>query len=257
MRSLAIALTLLLAASAQAQGRFEGTVNYRMTTPGGRTMDVTMSQRGTKLRQDAQPAPGQTMASIVDSETGEMTMLMPDQKAYMTMNMKGMPGGAPGQPPPVADASQVKVTPTGKKETIAGIACEGYAIENKDGSKVDICAARGMGFLGSLGGTVGMSPAGDVKGLAGNPGLARLAKDGFFPLRIVARNPQGQTMTMEATKVDRKAPDASLFKPPAGYRKVDAPSGPMGPPPGAGAPPPGGPPGTAPGGPPRPAPRAK
>src|SRR3954465_13513215 len=49
MRNLGIALGLLLAAgTASAQGRFEGTVTFKMNMPGGRTMNVTMAQRGNK-----------------------------------------------------------------------------------------------------------------------------------------------------------------------------------------------------------------
>jgi hypothetical protein len=93
-----------------------------------------------------------------------------------------------------------------------------------------------MGYLGSANGMPGMGPGG-VNPLQANAALKAVAKDGFFPLRVVVHDKNGETITMEAQKVDRKQPPASLFVPPPDFKKMDMGST-MGPRPGM--PPPGG-----------------
>lgn len=87
---------------------------------------ITMSIKGAKFRTDNDT----TTSSIIDTETGDMTTLMHDQKMAMTMNMKAIPAppATPGAAP--AKIPETKVTATGKMETIDGYECEIYTSEN-------------------------------------------------------------------------------------------------------------------------------
>src|SRR3954451_16136214 len=162
---------------------------------GGHSVSTTMAQHGTKVRQEQQMPNGQSAVSIIDSESGDLVMLMPGQQQYVTMNTKQMQDQMGAKP---ADTAKLKVTATGKKDTVAGIACETYRIESPNGPPVEMCAAKGMGTIGMLGNGPGMGPA--SANPANNPELLKLAKEGFLPLRTVIMDAKGApSMTMEAT----------------------------------------------------------
>jgi hypothetical protein len=58
---------------------------------------------------------------------------------------------------------------------------------------------------------------------ARHPEYARLVRDGFFPLRVsVIENGAPRTL-MEATSIERKSLDASLFEIPAGFTETRMP----------------------------------
>lgn len=226
---LGVAAVLVVSASAAAQGTFEGMVAYKFSGTEG---EMRMYQKGTMMRQEMEMQ-GHSMASIYDGDKGEAVMLMPEQKKFMKMNLKamkngqGMAGMGRGQPE-APDYSKMKVTPTGKSETIAGIDCEHYLFESTEegkSSKIDICGATGMGFSGVNDRSGMMSTYALMK--VQNPELAKLAKSGFFPLKMTFTE-KGKTMSMEATKVEKKSLDASLFEVPGGYSEFKIPGMPGG-----------------------------
>ncbi|HXQ30184.1 MAG TPA: DUF4412 domain-containing protein, partial [Gemmatimonadales bacterium] len=131
-------------------------------------------------------------------------------------------GGAGGGTHKAPDLSKLKVTGPGAHETIAGMGCDDYHFESTDPSdktSVDVCGAKGMGFLGAEG---TMIPSTAALMSSGHPELAGLAHDGFFPLKVKVLNGDKVT-TMEATALSRDKPDASLFAPPADYTKFPIP----------------------------------
>src|ERR1700688_1828471 len=198
MRTLAFAVASALACAAgpvAAQGTFAGMVAYKILNPDGKTVVLRYYVRGTLSRQEFE-AGGQMGAYIADATTGDMTMLMPQRKQYIVINLKtgagpmaqmaqGMAGGhGPGASMPKApDLSKLKVTATGQHETIAGISCEVYHFASSDPNEhmtVDVCGAKGMGFLGH---EAAMMPSTATLLSSGQPELVALAHDGFFPLK--------------------------------------------------------------------------
>lgn len=229
-------LGVLLASPAAAQGTFEGRADGTMSTPEGKTVQFKYYQLGGRIRQEY-VIEGQTMTTIYDGATGDMIMLMPQKKQYMVMNMRQM--GAAGRQ--MADAmsgrrrgggdapdfSKMKVTPTGQRETIAGISCEHYLFENTDGDHkpMDICGAPGMGFMGMDGGQATSSMPSTIAMLnSQNPELARIARQGFFPLKMTFPPSHGTTAVWQITQIDRARPASSLFAPPAGFSKFEMPN---------------------------------
>ncbi len=216
---------VLAPAGLHAQGTFEGIVTIRVTAPGGAPSEMKYYQKGTRIRQESTMGT-QTGASIMNGATGEMIMLMPPMKQYMVMNVKQMAKQMPMAPRQAPDLSRMKVTATGRRETVAGVPCEHYLFSDAAApgqGDTDICGAAGMGFMG---GGQGMGSMPSTSGFAGatNPQLAALARRGFFPLKMTMTGPDGSTMTWQVTRVERRTLDAALFAPPAGWTKMTMPA---------------------------------
>jgi hypothetical protein len=215
---------------ALAQGGFEGIVAYKMAGKGGGA-EMTQMYKGMKSRTEVSSG-GQSTAMIMDLAAGTMTVLMPPQKTYMVMDMKKMgqglggllgrghkEGGSGGGAP----ASMPKITATGRKETIAGHECEYYIMGDK--GEAEVCSAKGLGMF-----MMGQSPMGgavssmaSLAAMATNSDAAKLFADGFFPLKMVSTEHGKREVVMEATRVEKKSLDASLFVPPPDYKEMKMP----------------------------------
>ena len=224
-----LCLGLAPVVSAQS-GAFEGVVVYKMSGSGDNA-EMTQMYKGTKSRTEIN-SKGQAAAMIMDLTTGSMTTLMPAQKMYMVMDfrkmgeaLKGLSsskdeqgkrnGGAPAQAP--------SIKATGRTEVVAGHDCEWYVFGDK--GDTEICAAKGLGFF-----AFGQSPMGGAGGSTGalaalgaNADYVKLFKDGFFPLKMMQNQRGKNQVVMEATKVEKKSLDASLFVPPPDYTEMKIP----------------------------------
>lgn len=214
----------LLAPAALAAQEFEGMVRVRMSGGGtDQAVEITQYVKGTMIRQEMSMG-GMEMVTLLNTEDGALTMLMPSQRMYMEIGgpgMRGMAGADRGGEPPA-------LTATGRKETIAGHECEYYTMTTEDGQKIDLCVAKGLGW-GWLGGGGGMGGRGmGMGGMAGagggGPQLdARWVKfwrehfsDGFFPLKLMGGTGDGN-FVMEVLEVVRRAVSDDLMRVPEGY----------------------------------------
>ena len=145
---------------------------------------------------------GENTAMIMDMTTGVMTVLMPQQKMYMVMDMKkagqaaaGMPFGkgkkdtGVGAGVPTAMAS---IKATGRKETIAGHECEYYVMGEK--GEAEVCSAKGLGMF-----MMGQSPMGGAMG-----GMAAMATLGTKRRRGQALHRRVLPLKMVNTEAARK-----------------------------------------------------
>jgi Domain of unknown function (DUF4412) len=212
---------------------FEGVVAYKLTGKGAAT-EMTQMYKGTKSRTEVTSG-AQSTAMIMDGASGTMTILMPPQKQYMVMDMKtmgqglggllgkgskgtgGSSAGTPGSIP--------KITATGRKETIAGHECEYYVMGDK--GEAEVCSAKGLGMF-----MMGQSPMGGgasslaaLAAVGSNPDAVKLFSDGFFPLKMISNEGGKKQVVLEATLVERKSLDASLFAPPPDYKEMKIPFG--------------------------------
>jgi len=228
-------LAVTLAAPGAAQGTFEGLVVGSMATPEGKVVPFRYYQLGSRIRNEY-TIEEHTMSTIYDGTTGDMLMMIPQQKKYMVMNMRSASGtarqlargmsGRGGSADGAPDFSKMKVTATGRRETIAGISCEHYLFANTekpDAKPMDMCGATGMGFMGMAGEAGSMMPSTIELLRSQNPDLARIARQGFFPLKTIFSGPHGDAIWTVAS-IDRRRPEASLFQPPAGYTEMVVPS---------------------------------
>jgi hypothetical protein len=203
----------------------------KVEPPGGHQMLLTYFLKGDQGRMETEmPAnPAGRGIVLLDLVSGKVTTLIPQQKMYMTMDLKAMAESMRGQRDQPAGQEGVTklgaIKSTGRVETIAGHSCEHWLLG--DQQEVDICFAKGLGYFG-----FGNSPwAADVlkdlnlspalmKDLSANPEWARLIEGGAFPLKVtVLKNGQPE-MNMEATRVERKSLDDGLFRIPPDYTEM-------------------------------------
>jgi hypothetical protein len=221
-RTAALSLVAALTAGPLAAQGFEGVVAYKMMGEGGKDREMTMSIKGSAMRTDA-TAEGHNMAMLIDGQAQTMTMLMAEQKMYMTMDLKGMREKMQGMQH--QEHSPPKITALGTKETIAGRSCENFLVET-DKSKMEFCNAKGLGNYMTPQSPMGRGPSSGLSEL-NNELYRTYFKDGFFPLRVTTLEGGKRQVMMEATRVEPKSLDASLFQIPAGYTEMKMPS--MGP----------------------------
>ena len=197
-----LAALLPFAASAQAASdeAFEGKVTYR-TSMGGMAVEVTQFIKGKRLRQDIDSPMGKIVI-IFDAEAGKLATTGPGQPKRV-MSFDDMRRGSPRG----NRSSEVEITTTGRRDTIAGHPCEHYLIK-QGRNELDICTATGFGFYGAPL-ELGLGAAGSLERELGGEGLGAWEKklkdtfkDGFFPLKISTKTPMGP-VEMVAEKVER------------------------------------------------------
>lgn len=216
----AAAAVLSLGAPAPAAGQaFEGAVTYQIKSE-GRAMEMTQMYKGGQVRTEMDGR-GQKMVMLLDGAGQKMTMLMPDHQMYMTMDLKQMAGMA-GQEHR-HDPGEAKVTDLHTTETIAGRKCSNYLVGEKQ--DVEVCAASGMGFYAAARSPMGRGPTSSLPEL-GSSEFGTRFKDGFFPLRVSQVQGGKKQVILEATKVEQKSLDASLFSIPEGYTQMQMPGRP-------------------------------
>lgn len=219
-RALSGALLCTLASGGLAAQAFEGVVTWQMSE---KNQQMVQTYKGGMVRTEM-GREGRQAVMIMDAAGKKMTMIMPSEKMYMTMDLsQGGPMGGMDHGP----AKTPKITATGKTETIAGRSCEVYRYAEEEGKpdKMEMCVAKGLGYflMGSGGGMGRRDPMADVTGAAANPEYARLYKDGFFPLRVSKlEGGKAEQMTI-VTKLEPKTVDASAFQVPAGYQEMKMP----------------------------------
>ena len=101
--------------------------------------------------------------------------------------------------------------------------------ENQD---IDMCVAKGLGYFG-MGGQSGGGLA-SLKNLAFSPKMLAAAaahpewvkflNGGAFPLKFSAMKDGKVAMNMEATRIEKKLLDDSLFVIPSDYKEFSMPS---------------------------------
>jgi hypothetical protein len=204
-------LLLLLAAPLAAQD-FEGVFTSKVQSPQG-AMEMKMSVKGARYRVDFAMAGQGAIAMIGDPAAGEIYMLMPTQQMAMVMKLPEAE-----KLTEQANAREVKLTPTGRTETVAGHECEYYRFtEGKN--TTDICFAAGLG--GFKGAASMFGPPGRGGMTAAPPWARELLRKGSFPLKVVSGE---GTPIWEVVSVERKSLSADLFIVPADYRRMDMPS---------------------------------
>ncbi|HEY1955772.1 MAG TPA: DUF4412 domain-containing protein [Polyangiaceae bacterium] len=193
---------------------FEGEIDMSITMSLGSlgSSAIKMEMKGDKARMEV--AMGSVSAvSITDASQQKMWTLMPATHQYSEMDLGAAAAAAKARSHPKPKTSAHK---TGRTDKVAGYDCDVYEIDDPSGalSHSEVCLASGLSML-SL-------------GLSGP--FAAFAKDDDtwgdllthgFPLRFVMRDASGaQTMTMEATHIERKKIADADFEIPAGYTKL-------------------------------------
>ena len=214
---------------------FEGEIGilFKDATKGSKpTSPVSVMIKDNKLRFDL---PAEMAATNGMGSKGYAVINTPEKKLYAVLEEKkqvvlidldkageqlktfssGMEPGAraprerkeePSRPPP-------KVTKTGKKDTVAGYACEIWDIVPDTGEKLSACVANEGASWFRL----------PLTGMPTEHAWALELLDGkHFPLRGIAYDKAGaEKGRAEVTKIDKKTLATTLFDIPPGYKVVD------------------------------------
>lgn len=220
-------------AASSAGGDFEGMIAMKMETENqtGAEMTYFLKGRHTRIETKVPGLPGGMAVMLWDLEGGKITTLMPAQKMYTTMDMKSAAEDikemkkSQGQ----EEAEFPKITPTGKQEMIAGYTCEHWLMGDKQ--DLDMCVAKGLGYFGMGGQSGGLSSLRNLvfspkmlAAAATHPEWVKFLEGGAFPLKLSAMKDGEVKMTMEATRIEKKSLDDSLFVIPTDYKEFSMPS---------------------------------
>jgi hypothetical protein len=191
----------LIAGKVIAAGSFEGEVDYKMTMKND-SGEMDYFIKGHKVRTNTEMK-GHKMGMILDWSAKSMVMLMDEQKMYMKHDL------------PTPDKSKVKVSgkfyKTGKTQVILGRKCAEWVYESEHG-KTSMWAASGMGNFAGVQGE---------KGGADSAWADAVKTKGLFPLKVDVMDKDGkETMTMEATKLEKKSVSSSMFEIPSDYKNM-------------------------------------
>jgi len=221
-------------AASSSAGDFEGTIAMKMETENQAGMEMTYFLKGknTRIETKLPNHPEGSAVMLWDLDAGKIRTLMPAQKMYLTMDMK-----AAAENMKEVKKSQgreeeefPKLTSTGRQETIAGYTCEHWLMGEKQ--DLDLCVAKGMGYFGMGGQSSGglsslknlaFSPK-MLEAAAAHPEWVKFLNGGAFPLKLTATEGGKIKMTMEVTRVEKKALDDSLFVIPTDYKEMSIPT---------------------------------
>ncbi len=211
----ATVITSPMMTSPLAAQTFDGAITMRVSglgPSGAQGQEIEYLTRGGKVRINVVSAMG--AVSIIGIPTEKKTYLLLDQQSmYMEVNLsnelaRATTGGA--------NVPDVKVTRTGKKETIAGYECEHVTVEAQQQTS-DVCLAKGLGpFVNAMSAMGGMG-----RGNRAQPAWQRsLEGEGGFPLKVKR---QDGVVQLEVTKIEKRVLTDAPFTIPNNYTKMDMP----------------------------------
>lgn len=212
---LSLLLTATALVSATHAANFEGKVNMKMTGAKGAPQEMTFSLKEGFSRIDMATPQGGGIGVIMDSAKQETTILMVDQKMYMTRPFPKATAAATAEG---VAGTVVEITTT--KEKILGYDCVKYLATAKEGT-TEIWATDQLGGFFGMGG--GMNGGGGRGGPGGAPAQAwekALMGKGVFPLRVVTSGSGKETFRMEATAVQPQTLPAEYFAAPADFHSM-------------------------------------
>jgi hypothetical protein len=186
---------------------FEGAITIRMAARGGAPpQEMEYLARNGNVRVTI-AAPTGAISILGLAAESKTYVLMEAQRMYMEV------------PPPdsaaVAKVGEVKITKTGRIETIAGLSCEHIVVEapgTASPQKADVCMTKGLGPF--------VNPMANVAGGRMTEWQKQLAQDGGFPLKVTLGD---GTVPLEVTKIEKKRVSDTLFRIPADFTKMDMP----------------------------------
>lgn len=201
---------------------FEGRVSLAMKGEKGGEQVIDFVTKGDLVRMEPKAAEAAGTAMIMNGAKQEMTILMPRERMYMVMPMRGAPAQSGG-----SGESTAKIEKTGRTEKILGYDCDEYVVTDKGDSTAmwiteQLGSFMGLGTGNPMGGMMGGRKA-KADGAAWEQLLK--GKKGWFPLRVVSRDAHGkEKFHLEAKKIEPDTLPDDLFAPPAGFQKFAMPA---------------------------------
>jgi outer membrane lipoprotein-sorting protein len=199
-------------------GEFEGVIHMKTTRPDNeRAAVMDWYIKGQKARMEMMRGDGKPHVMIVDGQARTMQIPISNKKMYMEMSLDQL--GGPAQEHLSEALEKHSVERTGKSDKIAGYPCEVWRIADKETKQLEqeMCVAKGFGKSA----TFWLDPK-EVR-RSSQPGWVKeLFNEGGFGLRTIHYGDDGKEESRtEATSIERKSLDDSVFAMPSDYRKMD------------------------------------
>ena len=213
-------LVIMITSTLVFAGDFEGVIHMKSTFGGsteGRTGESDWYIKGDNIRTERRrkstdtASPDAMGGMIFNADTKKGYVIMPERKMYMELSESSFEKTAD---------MKYEIVRTGKTDTVAGYQCEIFQTKSKETGKIrgEACAAKGLANMGAF---MGLNRSSAVSGDFSRE-VRQIIKEGYFLLRMVRKDDDGsEKMRMEATSVEKKKLDNSLFVPPADYTKFE------------------------------------
>jgi hypothetical protein len=203
-------------------GAFEGVVHMKDVNAGARgeqAVEFDYFIKGDKVRVEMPGREGPHSAIVMDAGAQKGIILMPKQHMYMELPMGE---AAQNQQDLASVAKSAVIVKTGKTDTILGYTCDIVLVKSEYGDS-EVCTSKELGqFVSQRMAQPRMGRQGGTGHGERDYAWAKELGKGFFPLRAVTRDEAGKELNrLEATKIDKKPLDSSLFAVPDGYTKFD------------------------------------
>lgn len=183
--------------AATFQGEMERTIT---TQEGSATAHYSIKERKAMINIETKDG---RQGLLVDMAARQITKLMPDKKAYLTIELPDLPK--------TVDVKNSQLKRTGKTQVILGKTCEEWVYKNPK-AKVTLWAVPGMGDF--------MVMTNEVRPT--ETWMGAIKAKNLFPMKVVNQDAAGKTaFTMEVTKIEEKALEDNLFEIPKDYKKMD------------------------------------
>jgi hypothetical protein len=213
--------------TAQGKNAFEGKVVCTVTSAAYQG-DMTFYCRPQQTRMEMSASERQQMTMITDRTAKVMYMIIPQAQMYMQMTLPSADAPerqnsiASGAAKGASDASKPQFTSKTKK--ILGYDCEQILTKHSDGTETELWVTRALGVFTPFANMARGGTASPMGGRGGGPPpeLSNLYGGDFFLMQAIVKNADGSPKaTFEATSIEKKAVEASLFQPPSGFRKME------------------------------------
>jgi hypothetical protein len=221
-----LSLAIMLWASFVFAGAFEGMIHMKSTFS-GEEPNISESDwfiKGDHIRMERTPNTtdqsdtGRMGAMIFNADRKMRYVLIPKRKMYVELSSED----TLEKTSEYLKDLKYEIVRTGKTDTVAGYRCEIFENKNKETGKIrgESCAVKGLANMGAF---MGVNRSDAWKLSSDVPSeLRQIIKQGYFLVRMVTRDDDGaEKMRMEATSVEKKRLDNSLFVPPVDYTKFD------------------------------------
>ena len=199
-------VTMLVSTAISAQ-RFEGSIGFTKNR-GPVTANYIYHVKDDMIRVEELDETGTIQGiMLVDTKKNTVVALSPERKMYIDVPNRRKSSDSPTQ-----------VSPTGKTQKINGYECEEWLVNSdEDGRKVSYWVAKNdFDFF------VPMLKTLNRKDKMALYYMSLPNADGTFPMKGTEVKSDGMELTrLEATKVEKSALSADMFKIPEGYTKFE------------------------------------
>jgi hypothetical protein len=206
------------AAPVRAQNTFEGVIEFKFE--GRDSSAMVQTSKGNMVRIDGMGGGAMKVSMILDTKSNTMTMVMYDRKMYMVNPIPSLDSALN------ASKQKISISKTGETQTVAGVSCDIYkGTTTKEDGKVEegqACLAKGVGFV------FFSSMMGRGRGAAQGSmaeAFRELAAKDLHMLKAWSMKDGKMVPVLEAVKIEPKSVPNSTFEVPAGFVKMDMPSG--------------------------------